>query len=279
RKCCEGRQQAFRGVGAGVYYAAALKGRQADSPAFRACNVSPAVAALVRRNCSGAVITVASSKYDPTSFPDSGAAALALIQKRVDAKDPVATQRLACAYYDGDYGLQQDVPRAVELWTEAARLGDLDAHGMLGCIYWRKGVQQDVARGIRHWERAAIQGHPESRQALGAHEYGNGNKKLAVQHWMISTKMGFEGSLNKIKGMFMKGLATKAQYAEALRGGGMSRRALVDQSHELIAPLRKHPALDGAGGDRQHVRQGVQKTPAGSATDGVQGLPVIGQLS
>ncbi|EJK70784.1 hypothetical protein THAOC_07828, partial [Thalassiosira oceanica] len=61
-------------------------------------------------------------------------------------------------------------------------------------------------------------GHPESRFMLGFHEYRNGNNEVATQHWMISTKMGFERSLNMIRDMFMKGLATKAQYAEALRG-------------------------------------------------------------
>ena len=35
---------------------------------------------------------------------------------------------------------------------------------------------------------------------------------------MISAKMGDQDSLNKIKDMFTKGLATKAQYAEALKG-------------------------------------------------------------
>ncbi|EJK45553.1 hypothetical protein THAOC_35828, partial [Thalassiosira oceanica] len=103
-----------------------------------------------------------------------------------------------------------------------------------------------------------------------------GNHGLAVQHWMISAKMGLELSLIEIKLMFMKGHATKAQHAEALRGyqtaleearspqreeanaffngRGTSRRALVDQSHELIAPLRKRPDLDGA--DRQQVQHG-----------------------
>ncbi|EJK71023.1 hypothetical protein THAOC_07572, partial [Thalassiosira oceanica] len=46
----------------------------------------------------------------------------------------------------------------------------------------------------------------------------NGNYQLAVQHWMISAKMGDEGSLNEIKEMFKKGHASKAQYAEALIG-------------------------------------------------------------
>ena len=49
-------------------------------------------------------------------------------------------------------------------------------------------------------------------------EFNEGNYELAVQHWMISAKMGFEESLNDIKGMFMEGHATKAQYAEALLG-------------------------------------------------------------
>ncbi|EJK55673.1 hypothetical protein THAOC_24568 [Thalassiosira oceanica] len=153
----------------------------------------------------------------PTQFSD--AAALPLVQKRVDARDPKATEYLAQAYYNGSYGLEKDVPRAIELWTEAARLGDLDAHCILGIIYCDgEAVEEDVARSVRHWQQAAIQGHPESRLMLGAHEYGNGNNEVAVQHWMIAAKLGCKISLNRIKDMFVKGHATKAQYAEALRG-------------------------------------------------------------
>ncbi|EJK72853.1 hypothetical protein THAOC_05575, partial [Thalassiosira oceanica] len=118
-----------------------------------------------------------------------------------------------------NYGVQQDIPRAIELWTEASRLGDLDAHYKLGYRYYHgKDVEKDVARGIRHCQYAAMQGDPNSRHALGCHEYDNGNHELAVQHVMISAKMGHEGSLNFIKKMFMEGHATKAQYAEALKG-------------------------------------------------------------
>ncbi|EJK77623.1 hypothetical protein THAOC_00532, partial [Thalassiosira oceanica] len=169
--------------------------------------------------------------------PDSDAAVLALVQKRVDAKDSRATKLLCPGILVGillgasgktqvscqcilprRYGLQQGVPRVIELWMDAARLGDLDAHLLLGHTYWGEGVQQDVARGIKHWQQAAIQGHPESRFALGSHEYTNGNHELAVRNWMISAKMGYEVSLTSIKNMFMKGHATKAQDAEALRG-------------------------------------------------------------
>ena len=46
----------------------------------------------------------------------------------------------------------------------------------------------------------------------------NGKYDLALQHWMISAKSGHVGSLNNVKFMFTKGLATKADYADALRG-------------------------------------------------------------
>ncbi|EJK57287.1 hypothetical protein THAOC_22685 [Thalassiosira oceanica] len=153
-----------------------------------------------------------------TPTPDSGAATLALVRKRVDAKDPLAIESLASAYCDGDFGLQQDTSRAIELWTEAARLGDLSSHFNLGFLYFEgKCVEQDMAKGIRHWQHAAMQGHPSSRFLLGVHEHNNGNHELAVRHWMVSAKMGHEVSLNEIKEMFMKAHATKAQYAKALR--------------------------------------------------------------
>ncbi|EJK57427.1 hypothetical protein THAOC_22531 [Thalassiosira oceanica] len=65
-----------------------------------------------------------------------------------------------------------------------------------------------------------MKGHVISRHSLGIIEFNNGNHELAVEHWMISAKMGYEDSLNEIKEMFTDGLATKAQYAEALRGYG-----------------------------------------------------------
>ena len=60
----------------------------------------------------------------------------------------------------------------------------------------------------------------------------NGNYELALQHWMISAKMGREKSLNNIKSMFKEGHATKAQYAEALRG-------YRDAVEEMKSPQRE----------------------------------------
>jgi len=162
--------------------------------------------------------------YCRTPRPDSSAAGLALIQKRVDARDPAAMSLLADEYQFGTHGLQKNIPRAIKLWTDAAQLGDLGAHFNLGYAYYLGGshsmgtVEQDKAKGILHWQHAAIKGHHASRFVLGNLEFDDGNDELAVQHFMISTKMGDEDSLNMIKDMFMEGFTTRSKYAEALKG-------------------------------------------------------------
>ena len=58
-----------------------------------------------------------------------------MIQKRVDKGAAEAINFLGDQYVDGRLGLAKDVPRAIQLWTEAAELGSLDAHYRLGCRF------------------------------------------------------------------------------------------------------------------------------------------------
>ena len=67
-----------------------------------------------------------------TPMTMNNATKLALIQKRVDAKDPVAIKFLGDKYFHGRYGLEKNVPRGIELLTEAAELGCIDAFFSLG---------------------------------------------------------------------------------------------------------------------------------------------------
>ena len=156
-----------------------------------------------------------------------------MIQKRVDKGDAEATAFLGAMYHCGMLGLTKDVPRAIELWTEAAELGSLDAHYSLGTVYYDgDGVEEDKPRAVRHWQQAAMKGQVESRYWLGVVEYRNGNCELAVRHWMMSAKMGDEDSLNEIKKIFKEGQATKAQYADALLG-------YRDAVEEMKSPQRE----------------------------------------
>ena len=126
---------------------------------------------------------------------------------------------LGSQYEYGRYGLEKDVARAVELYERAAELGVIDAHYNLGCLYSEgAGVEKDTAKAFRHYEAAAMCGHVSARYNLGCGEEDAGNHDLALQHLLIAANLGDQFSLDCIKDMFMRGLATKADYAGALRG-------------------------------------------------------------
>ena len=168
-----------------------------------------------------------------TPFINDDASMLAMVQKRVDKGDAEAIKFLGQQSFYGSLGLTKDVPRAIELWKRAAELGSSDAHYHLGLVYCSgNSIEEDKPRGIRHWQQAAIKGHVLSRRNIGGAEFEAGNYELAVQHWMISAKMGCEGSLNAIKTMFKGGQATKDQYAESLREYG-------DAVEEMKSPQRE----------------------------------------
>ena len=144
---------------------------------------------------------------------------LAMVRKRVDKGDPVAIYALGNKYRFGQHGLVKDITRAVELLERAAELGVKDAHFNLGCTYTEgTDVAKDTAKALRHYEAAAMCGHVAARYNLGCMDYHAGNYDLALLHWTISAKLGDQDSLNEVKENFMKGLATKADFASALRG-------------------------------------------------------------
>ena len=178
----------------------------------------------MKRVCNGCILAahrrgMSGCPFCRTTTPTDDASKLAMIQKRVDKGDADAIYFLGDQCYDGELGLVKDVPRAIELYTEAVELGSLQAHYFLGIAYYNgDGIEEDRPRGVNHWQQAAMEGDAPSRHWLGVAECDNGNYELTVQHCMISAKMGYETSLNCIKDMFKGGHATKAQYAEALLG-------------------------------------------------------------
>ena len=187
-----------------------------DQTTFKTCRMK-----LV---CDGCILAARKRGMDDCPFcrahiPEEDSQTLAMVQKRVAVGDPMAMWYLGSDYVDGDHGLQKDIARGIELYERAAELGLKEAHFNLGVLY-RKGevVEKDTAKAIRHLEAAAVMGDAYARNSLGVREYEGGNCDLALQHYMIAAKMGNQVALDNIKGFFMDGLATKANYAEALRG-------------------------------------------------------------
>ena len=154
-----------------------------------------------------------------TPYPETDDDGLAMIQARILKKDPEATYFIAQKYRYGSDGLKKDAQKVVELWKEAAELGSVYALYNLGhaCVSGEV-VHEDEAKGIELWSKAAMQGHVVSRHNLGCYEGREGNYDRALRHFLISSKMGYEDSLQKVKMLFVDGNATKEQYGQALKG-------------------------------------------------------------
>ena len=128
--------------------------------------------------------------------------------------DPVAmTQMGKKHYHQGEYA------KALEYWTKAAELGDVDAHFCLGNVYYQGvGVEKDEEKALPHLEKAAIGGHPDARGLLAIHETNNGRPDRAAKHFIIAAHLGDNFSVKFVKNLFVKGIVSKDEYAGALRG-------------------------------------------------------------
>ena len=203
------------------------------------CDHSKTSACCLKRVCDGCALAAqrrgiyGKCPFCRTPQATDEASALAMVRKRVEKGDAEAIRFLGQMNFRGELGLTKDVSHAIELWTEASELGSIEAHYELGDKYYHgDGINEDKPRGIHYWQQAAMKGHALSRYSLGFIEFQKGNYEVAVQHWMISAKMGYEGSLNATKEMFKDGHANKAQYAEALLG-------YRDAVEEMKSPQRE----------------------------------------
>ena len=138
---------------------------------------------------------------------------------RTKKNDPAAMVRMGVkCKEEGDY------EGVLEYLTKAAKLGDADAHYMLSLCYMGEVVEKDMQKQIYHLEEAAIAGHPTARFNLGVYEAHNGRFERASKHYIIAAKLGDDDALEMVKKYFGHGLASKEDYADALR----AHQAAVD---------------------------------------------------
>jgi tetratricopeptide (TPR) repeat protein len=157
------------------------------------------------------------------------------MMKRVKANDPAAMRRMGTARYDeGDY------EGAIEYWTKAAELGDIDVHYRLGFMYYEgEGVEKDAEKMVYHWEKAAIGGHPIARHNLGNIEEGNGNMERAVKHLIIAANLGFEESMKSLWGHYSQGNITKEDLDTTLRAHQAAINGMKSEQRDFADYMRQ----------------------------------------
>ena len=156
-----------------------------------------------------------------------------LCMNRVKKNDPAAICRMGRKHYDeGDY------ETALEYWTKAAGLGNIQSHYNLSVLYCEgEGVAKDKDKEIYHLEEAAIAGHPEARHNLGVEEADNGRFERARKHWIIAAKLGHDKSLKNFRILHTKGYASKEDYANALRAYQAAVEATKSAEREVAESL------------------------------------------
>ena len=95
-------------------------------------------------------------RYDPQE-------AAGLLTRAADAGSPEAQFELAQLYEIG-LGVEQDIPRALELYRASAEAGFADAINDLGFLYHQGGlgILRDPAAALGYFERAAELRHPQA---------------------------------------------------------------------------------------------------------------------
>ena len=156
--------------------------------------------------------------YCRTPAPTTSEEAVERGKKRVEAGDALAIRKLGVYYRLGVYGFPQDYTKALELWQQAAELGCAGSYWDIGYLYENGlGVERDKKKAVHYFELAAMEGDVNARGCLGVYEARAGKMDRALRHFMISIRGGDNKSLEKIKGLYSNGYATKEDYTKALQ--------------------------------------------------------------
>ena len=146
---------------------------------------------------------------------------------------------LGVCYADGSYGLQQDHAKALELWHQAADLGNAKSYYSIGGAYHvGRGVERDEKKAVHYMELAAMRGHLVARHNHGVFEWRAGNSDRALKHFMIAAGCGDNDSLENIKQMFKDGDAMKDDYAKALRAYQANLTEIKSAQRDEAAAVR-----------------------------------------
>ena len=166
----------------------------------------------------GNVIAERTCPFCRTPAPTSDEKYVKRYKHRSELNDADAILNLGGYYALGEYGLSQNMAKALELWHRAGELDSAQSYYNIGIAYdTGDGVALDERKAIHYYELAAIGGNVHARHNLGCTEGKSGNYDRALKHWMIAAGSGYTDSLKNIKRMCKSGLAMKDDYANALR--------------------------------------------------------------
>ena len=185
----------------------------------------------------GNVIREKTCPFCRTPFATSDEEMIKRYKKRVEVNDAIAIRNFGGFYAGGQFGLPQNMAKALELWHRAGDLGDAVSFHNIGIAYdaGDLGVDRDEKKSIHYFKLAAMMGDVKSRNYLGVSEAEEGKMDRALKHFMIALRGGDSDSLKKVGLLYKNGDAIKDDYTKAL----LSYQAYLD---EIKSPQRDEAA-------------------------------------
>ena len=156
----------------------------------------------------------------------SGAESLERLDKRMKLNDAEAFYEKGLMYFSETFShVPNNKNTGVKCWRRGAELGSTAAHYDLGRAYFvgYDGLEKDAKKAKYHWEKAAVGSGPNctpARYMLGYIEESDGNPHLAVKHFLIAAREGYDLSMDAIKNSFLRyhsPFITKELYGQTLR--------------------------------------------------------------
>lgn len=158
---------------------------------------------------------------EPAKFRGEEKEMLNQLKKRAEGGDPVAIKELGLRYYQGTFGLDRDLGKAMELFQRASDLGNAAAFGFLARMYEfdtnELGIACNPEKVLKCLELGTEAGDIGSRHVLGLKEYERGNRAVAIRHWQICAAVGYKNSTNELIKCYQEGLVSKRELEESLR--------------------------------------------------------------
>ena len=170
---------------------------------------------------------------------------MVLLLKGVREGRTSAIHNLGCHYYDGTFDLDQDIEKAIKLWTES---GLNVSYYNIGTYYCTIG--QNWKRSQYYYEKAAIGGNIKARYALGILEEGLDDRR-SMRHLIIASQFGHSDAMTKVVEGYRTGRVTKTNLEKALRNHQQATDAMRSTSRE--AGELRYRALGVSNGVRNAV--------------------------
>lgn len=140
-----------------------------------------------------------------------------LLQALYDKDDRHAIYQMGNHFLRGEFGLQRDVEKAMNLWKRA----DIrEANYSLAVRYTEAGLSNRAVshRAVYYYEKAAIQGDVNSRFYIGVLEE-NFDSERSMKHFIIAAEFGHDEALAKVKDGYLSNprKISKDCFAQVLR--------------------------------------------------------------